>query len=84
MCPQDNYLFKETIWENIRMGNINATDEEMEEAVARCGCHDFVMGLEHGYDTLVGSAGGHLSGGERQKRPVVTISSWLFRMDTKQ
>ena len=81
---QDNYLFNETIRENIRMGNINATDEEMEEAVARCGCHDFVMGLEHGYDTLVGSAGGHLSGGERQKRPVVTISSWLFRMDTKQ
>ena len=81
---QDNYLFNETIRENIRMGNINATDEEVEEAAARCGCHDFIMGLEHGYDSLVGSAGGHLSGGERQKKPAVTISSWLFRMDTKQ
>lgn len=64
---QDNYLFNETIRENIRMGNINATNEDVEEAAARCGCHDFVMGLEHGYDTLVGSAGGHLSGGERQR-----------------
>lgn len=64
---QDNYLFDDTIRENIRMGNLNATDEEVEEVAKKSGCHDFIMGLEHGYDTMVGSAGGHLSGGERQR-----------------
>lgn len=49
------------------MGNSNATDEEVEEVAKKSGCHDFIMGLEHGYDTMVGSAGGHLSGGERQR-----------------
>jgi len=64
---QDNYLFDDTIRENIRMGNLSATDAEVEEAAKRCGCHEFIMGLEHGYDTVVGGAGGHLSGGERQR-----------------
>ena len=64
---QDNYLFDETIMENIRMGNPNATDEDVISAAKQCGCHDFIMQLEHGYDTVVGGAGGHLSGGERQR-----------------
>ncbi len=66
---QSNYLFDQTIRENIRMGRTNgtATDEEVEEAARRCGCHEFIMGLEHGYDTVAGSSGGHLSGGERQR-----------------
>lgn len=64
---QDNYLFDDTIRENIRMGNMEATDAQVEEAAKKCGCHEFVMGLEDGYDTVVGSAGGHLSGGERQR-----------------
>lgn len=64
---QDNYLFDDTIRENIRMGKLNATDQEVEEVAKKSGCHDFIMGLEHGYDTVVGSAGGHLSGGERQR-----------------
>lgn len=64
---QDNYLFDDTIRENIRMGNRDATDAEVEEVAKKSGCHDFIMGLEHGYDTVVGSAGGHLSGGERQR-----------------
>ncbi|MGN1137241.1 MAG: ABC transporter ATP-binding protein [Oscillospiraceae bacterium] len=64
---QDNYLFDDTIRENIRMGNLNATDEEVEEAAKKCGCHEFIMGLPNGYDTVVGGAGGHLSGGERQR-----------------
>lgn len=64
---QDNYLFNDTIRENIRMGNPKATDKEVEEAAKRCGCHAFIMGLSDGYDTIVGSAGGHLSGGERQR-----------------
>ncbi len=64
---QDNFLFDDTIRENIRMGNPSATDEEVEQAAKDCGCWDFIMGLEHGFDTVVGSGGGHLSGGERQR-----------------
>lgn len=64
---QDNYLFDDTIRENIRMGNLNATDAQVEEAAKKCGCHEFIMGLTDGYDTVVGGAGGHLSGGERQR-----------------
>jgi ATP-binding cassette subfamily B protein IrtA len=67
---QDNYLFNDTIRENIRMGDQNVSDEEVEDAAKRCGCHAFIMGLEHGYDTIVGSAGGHLSGGERQRTAI--------------
>ena len=64
---QDNYLFDDTIRENIRMGRKSATDAEVEEAARRSGCHEFIMGLEKGYDTIAGGAGGHLSGGERQR-----------------
>ncbi len=64
---QDNYLFNMTVRENIRLGHPNATDQEVEQAAKDSGCHDFIMGLENGYDTLVGSSGGHLSGGERQR-----------------
>lgn len=63
----DNFLFDETIRENIRMGKAGATDEEVLEVARKSGCHDFIMGLENGYDTIVGGAGGHLSGGERQR-----------------
>lgn len=64
---QDNYLFDDTVRENIRMGKPGASDEEVEEAAKKSGCHQFIMQLEHGYDTVVGGAGGHLSGGERQR-----------------
>ena len=64
---QDNYLFNMTVRENIRIGRPSATDAEVEEAARQSGCHDFILGLEKGYDTLVGSSGGHLSGGERQR-----------------
>ena len=64
---QENYLFNTTVRENIRLGRADATDEEVEQAAKASGCHDFIMGLEHGYDTVVGSSGGHLSGGERQR-----------------
>jgi len=64
---QDNYLFDETIRENIRMGNPRATNQQVEEVARRSGCHEFIMGLEKGYETVVGGAGGHLSGGERQR-----------------
>jgi ABC-type multidrug transport system, ATPase and permease components len=64
---QDNYLFDETVMNNIRMGRPGATDEEVINAAKACGCHKFIMGLEKGYDTIAGGAGGHLSGGERQR-----------------
>lgn len=64
---QDNFLFDNTVRENIRMGNPDATDAEVEQAAKDCGCYDFIMGLENGFDMVVGSGGGHLSGGEKQR-----------------
>ncbi len=49
------------------MGRPEATDAEVEAVAKAAGCHEFIMGLDHGYDTIVGGAGGHLSGGERQR-----------------
>lgn len=64
---QDNFLFNVSVRENIRMGRPDATDEDVEAVAKAAGCHDFIMSLAHGYDTIVGGAGGHLSGGERQR-----------------
>lgn len=64
---QDNFLFDGTVRENIRMGRPDASDAEVEQAAKDCGCYDFIMGLENGFDTQVGSGGGHLSGGEKQR-----------------
>ena len=64
---QDNYLFNDTVRNNIRMGRPDATDEEVEEIAKKSGCHEFILKLENGYETIVGGAGGHLSGGERQR-----------------
>ena len=64
---QDNFLFDSTVRENIRMGKPDATDAEVEQAARDCGCYDFIMSLENGFDTVVGSGGGHLSGGEKQR-----------------
>lgn len=64
---QDNYLFNDTVQNNIRMGRQGAADDEVENAAKASGCHEFIMKLERGYDTVAGGAGGHLSGGERQR-----------------
>lgn len=64
---QDNFLFDDTIRENIRIGRLSATDAQVEAAAKAAGCDSFIRSLEKGYDTNVGSAGGHLSGGERQR-----------------
>ena len=64
---QDNYLFDDTIRENIRMGRVEATDQEVETVAKAAGCDEFIRGLENGYDTRVGGGGAHLSGGERQR-----------------
>ena len=54
---QDNFLFDRSIRENIRMGDPSATDAEVEAAARAANCHDFIMNLEQGYDTLAGDAG---------------------------
>lgn len=64
---QENYLFDESVRENIRMGRPSAADREVEAAAKAAGCDSFIRGLENGYDTRVGSGGAHLSGGERQR-----------------
>ena len=64
---QDNYLFDDTVRENIRMGRRDASDAEVEAAAHAAGCDSFVSSLEKGYDTMVGGGGAHLSGGERQR-----------------
>ena len=64
---QDNYLFDDTVRENIRMGRRNAADAEVEAAAHNAGCDSFIGELENGFDTVVGGGGAHLSGGERQR-----------------
>lgn len=64
---QDNFLFDMSIKDNIRIGNKEASDEEIIEVCKKSACHDFIMNLSDGYDTKVGEGGGHLSGGERQR-----------------
>ncbi|WP_022779697.1 amino acid ABC transporter ATP-binding/permease protein [Butyrivibrio sp. AE3009] len=64
---QETQLFKDTIANNIRIGNLNATDEEVVEACKKASIHDFIMTLPNGYDTVVGELGSTLSGGEKQR-----------------
>ena len=64
---QDNYLFDDTVRENIRMGCRDATDAQVEAAAHAAGCDSFISGLEQGFDTMVGGGGAYLSGGERQR-----------------
>ena len=64
---QDNYLFDLSVMDNIRIGKKGASDEEVIDAARKCGCHEFILGLENGYHTVCGASGGHLSGGERQR-----------------
>ena len=67
MVFQDVYLFQDTIRNNIRFGKADATDEEIIAAARAACCHDFIMRLPRGYDTLVGEGGCTLSGGEKQR-----------------
>jgi ATP-binding cassette subfamily B protein len=64
---QDVYLFKQSVMDNIRMGNSSATDGEVVEAAKAAQCHEFVERLPSGYHTVIGTKGVHLSGGERQR-----------------
>lgn len=67
MVFQNVYLFHDTIRNNIRFGRPGATDEEIIAAARAARCHDFIMALPEGYDTIVGEGGSTLSGGEKQR-----------------
>ncbi len=67
LVPQEAVLFHRSIIENIRYGRRDATDEEVVEAAKKARCHDFILELSEGYETLVGERGIKLSGGERQR-----------------
>lgn len=64
---QENYLFNDTIYNNIKYGNENATKEEIESAAKLACCHDFIEKFPDGYETIVGEGGSTLSGGESQR-----------------
>jgi ATP-binding cassette, subfamily B, multidrug efflux pump len=66
LVPQDVFLFADTIRENIRYGNPQASDAEVEAAARRAQAHEFIAGLPQGYDSQVGELGVTLSGGQRQ------------------
>ena len=90
---QDVYLFDDTILNNIKMANPNATDKEVEAAVNSAHCHEFISRLPDGYDTKVGDIGGSLSGGERQRisiarailknAPIVILDEPTAALDTE-
>jgi ATP-binding cassette subfamily B protein len=67
MVFQDVYLFNDTIYQNIAYGSKTATREKIIDAAKMAQCHDFIAGLPHGYDTMVGEGGATLSGGEKQR-----------------
>ena len=67
MAFQNVYLFNDTIRANICFGKPDATEDEMIAAAKKARCHDFIMQLPNGYNTVVGEGGGTLSGGEKQR-----------------
>lgn len=73
---QDNFLFNQSIFDNIRMGREDAGLDEVVAICKKAGCHTFISALPKGYDTLVGDAGGSLSGGERQR---ITIARAMLK-----
>jgi len=64
---QDNFAFDDTIRENIRLGNVHASDLDVEQAARQAELHDFILSMPSGYDTVVGERGSLLSGGQRQR-----------------
>lgn len=67
MVFQDVYLFNDTIYNNIKIGNPQATKDDVFEAAIQANCHEFIQKLPDGYDTMVGEGGSTLSGGEKQR-----------------
>ncbi|MDR2302214.1 MAG: ABC transporter ATP-binding protein/permease [Deltaproteobacteria bacterium] len=88
---QDVYLFQDTILENVKVGNRNASREEIIEAAKLARCHDFIMDMDEGYLSRIGEGGATLSGGERQRlsiarailknAPIVVLDEATASMD---
>ena len=73
IVQQDVYMFAGTIKENIAYGKPGATDKEIIEAAQRANAHEFIMGLENGYNTYVGERGVKLSGGQKQRISIARV-----------
>lgn len=73
---QRTYLFSDTIVNNIRFGRPNASMDEVIAAAKKARCHEFIMALPNGYDTLIGEGGASISGGERQR---ITIARAILK-----
>ncbi|MCC3864016.1 ABC transporter ATP-binding protein/permease [Terrisporobacter petrolearius] len=67
MVFQDVYLFQDTVANNIKFGSNNASREDVIKAAKKASCHDFIINLPNGYDTIIGEGGASLSGGEKQR-----------------
>jgi ATP-binding cassette subfamily B protein len=73
MVTQETYLFHDTIRTNLLYAKLDATQAEIEVACKAANIHDFIMELEHGYDTIVGERGYRLSGGEKQRIAIARV-----------
>lgn len=73
MVLQDNILFSDSVKMNIKIGKPDATDEEVIVAAKAANAHDFILGLEDGYDTEVGERGVKLSGGQKQRIAIARV-----------
>ncbi|RBQ27411.1 ABC transporter ATP-binding protein [Arcobacter sp. CECT 9188] len=73
---QDTFLFQDTIYNNIKMANLNATEEDIIKAAKAAQIHDFILSLPKAYETLAGDRGANLSGGQKQR---ITIARAILR-----
>jgi ATP-binding cassette subfamily B protein len=73
LVSQSTFLFHGSVRDNIRYGNFEATDEQIQESAISAEAHDFIMALPQGYDTIIGERGQTLSGGQRQRISIARV-----------